>query len=102
MKKCCEMGTHECEVLAIKFGVEDRNRIVPIDRCLVSEICSLWNEGIETLGCCCGHNTEEPTIAVPKKFYFDMQRLGYGEPVKKAIACGIHFYKAKTPIEKKY
>ena len=27
-----------------------------IDKCLASEIQSLWDHGIRTTGCCCGHN----------------------------------------------
>jgi hypothetical protein len=28
---------------------------VCIDECIVSQIKALWEAGIETLGCCCGH-----------------------------------------------
>lgn len=32
---------------------------VCIDPCIVPAIRKLWDQGIETLGCCCGHNIEK-------------------------------------------
>jgi hypothetical protein len=38
-----------------------QNREVCIDSCIVEQIKCLWESGIETLGCCCGHGNKELT-----------------------------------------
>jgi len=40
------------------------NRTVCIDKCIVGVIVYLWAHGIETLGCCCGHNIKNPSVVV--------------------------------------
>lgn len=48
-----------------------------VDQCLAAEVAYLWSLGIQTRGCCCGHNEQPPTIAVSEKFIPLMKRLGY-------------------------
>ena len=48
-----------------------------IDRCIADEIIKLWNEGITTLGSCCGHNQIKGTICVDDLDIEKMQKLGY-------------------------
>ena len=42
-----------------KFAWEDDSKLEPklvsIDKCLLHEITHLWEIGIKTTGCCCGH-----------------------------------------------
>lgn len=52
-------------------------RFVGIDRCLAAEIQALWLLGIETTGCCCGHNKSSPYIGVKYEHITSMLRLGY-------------------------
>jgi hypothetical protein len=41
---------------------------VCIDECIVDQIKALWEAGIETLGCCCGHHKERPSLVVPEGY----------------------------------
>ena len=64
--KCNEVGfgTGYCAYAIylpwkVKFEWEDesqrRPKCVSIDKCLLPEIIQLWEMGIKTTGCCCGH-----------------------------------------------
>lgn len=35
-----------------------------IDACIVEAIKMLWEHKVETLGCCCGHNQENPGVVI--------------------------------------
>lgn len=48
-----------------------------IDICVVDEIKTLWNAGIVTTGCCCGHNTKPPYVGVVDNNIRDMKILWY-------------------------
>ena len=48
-----------------------------VDRCLANEIEYLWNQGIVTRGCCCGHGRELGFINVSKESVGKMLDLGY-------------------------
>lgn len=48
-----------------------------VDICLATEIAELWNLGIETTGCCCGHNKGFAYIGVLDKYIDKMLELGY-------------------------
>lgn len=48
-----------------------------IDSCLLDEIKYLWDNGIVTTGCCCGHNLLPPYIGVDIRSSDDMKLLGY-------------------------
>ena len=51
---------------------------VTIDKCLLPEILSIWEKGIRTNGCCCGHGTEkESFIGVNASDCAKMSELGY-------------------------
>lgn len=52
---------------------------VAVDRCLATEIQSLWKLGIVTTSCCCGHNDSKlpPYIAVLGRNVKDMEEWGY-------------------------
>lgn len=56
----------------------DRHKeVVSIDICISDEIKDLWNRGIKTTGCCCGHGRELGFIEVDDKNIKDMEDLGY-------------------------
>lgn len=50
---------------------------VSIDKCLLPEIISLWEMGIKTTGCCCGHGVAAPYIGVTEDNIQRMKNLGY-------------------------
>jgi len=48
-----------------------------IDTCIYPEILELWKNGVETIGCCCGHNKVPAYIQVESSSVYTMYRLGY-------------------------
>lgn len=56
----------------------DFRKTVCIDLCILDEIRSLWDKGIITTGCCCGHNVNGlASIVVAKESVSKMVELGY-------------------------
>ena len=64
-----------------KFPWEDDSEKEPmtvsIDKCLLPEILKLWEMGIKTTGCCCGHGKDKPFIGVDFDDIQKMKDLGY-------------------------
>ena len=50
---------------------------IQVDECLANEIEELWNKGIKTTGCCCGHGVAAPYIGVTEENIQRMKDLGY-------------------------
>lgn len=84
--KDVEYGTYNCSYVIklpykCKFEWEDsyalKEKYVSIDKCLLTEIISLWENGIKTTGCCCGHGKNEPFIGVLPEYIPTMKQLGY-------------------------
>ena len=48
-----------------------------IDPCIVNEIRSLWDAGILTYGCCCGHNKWPSFVNVSDESIPIMLSMGY-------------------------
>lgn len=59
------------------FKSEKTIRGAGIDNCLVPEILSLWDRGIQTVESCCGHNKEDGYISVLNEHSDKMIALGY-------------------------
>lgn len=71
--KNVEMGSYSNQsVLTTPQG-----KIAGIDNCLVDEIKSLWDLGIQTIESCCGHNKVSGYIAVSDDSIPQMIKLGY-------------------------
>lgn len=51
--------------------------VVSIDKCLLPEILELWEMGIKTTGCCCGHGKHGAFIGVDFDDIQKMKDLGY-------------------------
>lgn len=55
----------------LQFRASHRqNQLVGIDRCISETISTLWDFGVRTLGCCCGHNQPRlrgPTIVLHER-----------------------------------
>jgi hypothetical protein len=89
--KCSEcMGNGNCSYnimlpyLATHFGSvpleKPEAKYVSIDKCLLREILDLWELGIKTTGCCCGHGDSSRSFIGVKRGYEDrMRRMGYVE-----------------------
>ena len=43
---------------------DKEKRTVSIDKCIVPVIEGLWDAGVYTLGCCCGHGKENPSVVL--------------------------------------
>ena len=56
---------------------EGFSSIIPIDPCIYDEICDLWDKGIITYGCCCGHNKFESFVNVAECNIEQMLQMGY-------------------------
>ena len=82
-RKCgCPPGTRPQEytnqvVLDFPYGVTRKQ--VCVDRCLADEVQGLWDLGIVTTGCCCGHHDwyEMRYIGVRDEHIPAMKALGY-------------------------
>jgi hypothetical protein len=80
--KCCDVqfGSFSCaDFVDLPWQLADGGRkTVAIDRCLLPEVKGLWENGIRTTGCCCGHGkTELAYIGVDSQDVSKMELLGY-------------------------
>ena len=84
--KDVEFGTYECSYnikvpYLCKFSWEDeseyREKYVNIDKCLMRDILEIWEAGIKTTGCCCGHERSKPFISVVEGYESKMKAIGY-------------------------
>lgn len=71
-----EMGSGKNKVFAENPFTKN---IIYIDKCILPEIKMLWEKGVHTTGCCCGHNITAPSIVVQPKYHDVMKNLGYKE-----------------------
>jgi hypothetical protein len=61
-----------------KCGFDNEFKYVAVDKCLIKEIIYLWEQGIRTTGCCCGHGEKEfAYIGVVFEDIPKMKQLGY-------------------------
>lgn len=67
-----EIGSYDNQVELVLHG-----KRICVDRCLKDEIQHLWNLGIVTTGCCCGHNKLDGYIGVLPEHIERMKSLGY-------------------------
>ncbi len=106
-----EIGTYNNQVILkapdnikIFANSPDRERkyTVGVDNCIAEEIKFLWDKGIRTTGCCCGHNKYLGYIGVVNKDIDKMLELGY---VVQLNFCGLnnlHRLDSFTPKSVKY
>jgi len=62
---------------------------VTVDACLSEEIESLWEHGIHTTGCCCGHGKALGYIGVIEEDIPKMKALGYQQYIHSFLSGGI-------------
>jgi len=70
--------------------------LITVDICMIPEIKWLWNKGIRTIECCCGHGKEPPYIAVTDGNRQIMEELGY-TPDPRSPSCYLAKSKGDTP-----
>lgn len=87
--KCSEIkfGSYDCAYnIMLPYLVTDPTKpekppepkTVAIDKCLLPEILKLWEMGIKTTGCCCGHGRDDMSfIGVRPEYIGRMKSLGY-------------------------
>lgn len=64
------------------YGIE--SHYISIDKCIANEIIQLWDLGITTTGCCCGHNKQDGYVGVIENDISKMIELGY-KPQKNIL-----------------
>jgi hypothetical protein len=86
---CAEIGfgTYDCAYNIMvpwlcKFpweaDTERKPKYIAVDKCLLPEIIRLWERGIKTTGCCCGHGHDNMAfIGVAPEYEPQMIALGY-------------------------
>lgn len=82
MCKCNDVaiGSYDNQVMLrppVAMQIATEKVHISIDACIADEIQSLWNVGIITTGCCCGHNINKPYIGVIDEHIPRMKELGY-------------------------
>lgn len=80
--KCSDIafGTYDCAYNIMPpwyRATDDAPKYIAVDKCLLPEIISLWEKGIRTTGCCCGHAKQPPFIGVIESDIPKMKALGY-------------------------
>ena len=87
--KNVEIGSYDNQIIvdAPKFMLplvnclgEEKEPKICLDKCIANEVLSLWNLGIRTVGCCCGHNKAKSYIQVKDVCIDKMIELGYVGP----------------------
>lgn len=63
--------------IAYNYDSKKYKTNILVDECLADEIESLWNKGIRTTGCCCGHGKYLGFINVYQDDIEKMEHLGY-------------------------
>ena len=90
-----------------KFAWEDDSKLEPklvsIDKCLLHEITHLWEIGIKTTGCCCGHgDLSKAFISVHPAYIETMKELGYTTYYNKFNPDAKDHFVPKTIFRYKY
>lgn len=68
------------------FVSERKVRAAGIDNCILEEIKTLWERGIQTSESCCGHNISPAYISVLPEYIPRMMELGYKHLICPATA----------------
>ena len=72
---------------------------INVDKCLVTEIKSLNEQGIKTVGCCCGHGKSQGYIQVQQGYGKKMEALGYEKLPIDESGNGHNCFKPKSNKE---
>ena len=107
--KRCKCKKSECKQLVLtppkailekirEFSFNKEKYGIAIDACLVDEISFLWDLGVVTTTCCCGHNVRKfpPHIGVAPQFIDDMRALGYKQYYNPCLPKQRNFFYPKS------
>ena len=72
----CRRENPECRAYT---DLPDGDKGAMIDRCLLPELRAMWEQGIQTVCCCCGHGETEAYIRVKGEYAGTMREMGYEE-----------------------
>ncbi|MDO4562196.1 MAG: hypothetical protein Q4C12_00020 [Clostridia bacterium] len=93
--RCNEInyGTYDCAyniMPPFKTGTFPEFRYVAIDKCLLKEVIDLWEQGIKTTGCCCGHGNKDMAFIGAR--FEDIDKM-------KSLGYKVHFNKCRPDDE---
>lgn len=60
----CKHGTQIVAPLPDDIDPDKENRSASLDECIAETILALWDEKIQTRGCCCGHGERCPDVVI--------------------------------------
>lgn len=72
-----EIGSYDNQVELTPPPFTHGTKTICVDSCLATEIIKLWEAGVMTTGCCCGHNKLPPYIGVIESDIPKMKQMGY-------------------------
>ncbi len=111
-KRCKEInaGEYDCVynimlpyVVQYSYDDKPKKQYVSVDKCLLPEILKLWELGIKTTGCCCGHGGKwTPLISVKQEFIPLMKKLGYVVRPNEDDTCREDEFIPKTILNTEY
>lgn len=82
----------------IKYNSSDEYKErVSVDACLAEEVEHLWEQGIRTTGCCCGHGVELGFIEVVEDDITAMESMGYVHYIYESEFGGVERKDAFIP-----
>jgi len=86
------IGEYRC----YSYMVKSDGKIISVDTSIRPEIEVLDENGIRTIGCCCGHGVMQPYIQVAPEYVQKMHELGYEELPVDEHGNGKWCFKPKT------
>lgn len=88
--KNVSFGSYDC--------YEDTMNSVSVDGCLIGEVNKLLDNGINTIGCCCGHGKKQGYIQVSPDDIETMKKLEYEQLPIDVDGNGQWCFKPKTVL----
>lgn len=90
------IGEYKCQV-EIRFSAQSERKPFSVDTCLQHEIHELiFKQGVNTIGCCCGHGRKQAYIQVSPQSVQKMYDLGYEPLPEREDGQGKWCFKPKT------
>ena len=101
------VSNHSCVynvMLPFLIGDSKKYEMVDIDKCILPEILNLWENGVKTGWCCCGHGhtnkgNSMASIAVYKESCNKMKSLGYDRHPTEDQHFGWDLFVPKTKFK---
>ena len=101
--KCSDIGfgTYDCAYNIMPPWRQDDGKVryIAVDKCLLPEVVSLWEKGIRTTGCCCGHAKQPAFISVIESDIPRMKALGYEVRFNECRPGDEDMFAPKTPLD---